>query len=230
MTGAPALRILSLGAGVQSTTVLLLSAEGALPALDAAIFADTGWEPTAVYEHLDRLEEQIARPAGIPIHRVRRGHIRDDALDPNARYAQMPLYVRGPDGGRGMLRRQCTAEYKLAPIKAEVRRLLGYQHPTPVPAGVFVEQWVGISSDESWRAARASADVAYLRSWFPLLFLPGGTGRAKLGWTRQDCQRFLRSRGFGSTPRSACIGCPFHSNAYWRDMRDHLLRTTDLAF
>jgi hypothetical protein len=52
-----------------------------------------------VYEHLDRLEREVARPAGIEIVRVAKGHIRDDALDPNAHYAQMPLYVRGDDGG-----------------------------------------------------------------------------------------------------------------------------------
>jgi len=57
----PTLRVLSLGAGVQSTSLLLLTAEGRLPALDAAIFADTGWEPRGVYEHLDRLERELAR-------------------------------------------------------------------------------------------------------------------------------------------------------------------------
>jgi hypothetical protein len=35
------LRVLSLGAGVQSTTLALMAAEGKLPGLDAAIFADT---------------------------------------------------------------------------------------------------------------------------------------------------------------------------------------------
>jgi hypothetical protein len=51
----PALRVLSLGAGVQSTTLLLMSVYGELPPLDYAIFADTGWEPARVYEHLDRV-------------------------------------------------------------------------------------------------------------------------------------------------------------------------------
>lgn len=41
----PRLKVLSLGAGVQSTTVLLMSWAGELPPLDCAIFADTGWEP-----------------------------------------------------------------------------------------------------------------------------------------------------------------------------------------
>ena len=50
-------RYLSLGAGVQSSTALLLAARGDIAPFDAAIFADTGWEPAAVYAHLDRLEE-----------------------------------------------------------------------------------------------------------------------------------------------------------------------------
>jgi 3'-phosphoadenosine 5'-phosphosulfate sulfotransferase (PAPS reductase)/FAD synthetase len=95
---SPALRVLSLGAGVQSTTLLLLSAQRHLPRLDAAIFADTGWEPRAVYEHLDRIDREIAQPAGIPILRVSCGNIRDDALDPRRRFASMPLFVLNRDG------------------------------------------------------------------------------------------------------------------------------------
>ncbi|WP_231390458.1 hypothetical protein [Nocardia sp. CNY236] len=217
----PALRLISLGAGIQSSALLLLAAEGILPKPDAAIFADTGWEPTAVYSHLARLEVEVAEPTGIPIYRVRRGHIRNDALNPYARFAQMPLYILLPDGSRGMLRRACTAEYKVAAIKPCVRRLLGFEHPTPVPRGVFAEQWVGYSIEESSRASRATDDVAYTRSAFPLMFLPGGTGRSAYGWTRHDCERYLRAHGFENTPKSACIGCPYHTNAYWRDLRDN---------
>lgn len=50
------LRILSLGAGVQSTTLALMAAHGEIgPMPDAAIFADTGNEPDAVYDHLQWL-------------------------------------------------------------------------------------------------------------------------------------------------------------------------------
>ena len=54
------LKVLSLGAGVQSTTVLLMSLRGELPKLDAAIFANTQWEPQAVYEHLGWLMTESA--------------------------------------------------------------------------------------------------------------------------------------------------------------------------
>ena len=109
MSNTPTVVGLSLGAGVQSTTCLILSAEGILPKIDFAAFADTGMEPRAVYENLDRLEREVARPAGIEIVRVKQGDIRDDALDPYAgHYAQMPLYIRGRDGRPHMMRRACT--------------------------------------------------------------------------------------------------------------------------
>ncbi|MFF6847063.1 adenine nucleotide alpha hydrolase family protein [Streptomyces antimycoticus] len=197
--------------------MLLLSAEGRLPKLDAAIFADTGWEPAAVYEHLNRLVREVAEPAGIPVYRVSSGNIRNDALDPEHRFASMPLFIKNPDGGDGMTRRQCTSEYKLKPIKANVRMLLGYPHPRPVPRGVYAEQWIGISRDEFGRAK--DSGIQYLRSAFPLLDMDGGAD-GREGWTRNDCIRYLRSNGWASTPKSACIGCPFHGNAQWRKLRD----------
>lgn len=280
MSDAPALRILSLGAGVQSTTLALLAAEGRLPRLDAAVFADTGWEPRAVYEHLDRLDRDVLRPAGIDLHRVHNGNLRDDSVAPDeqvregrARYVALPFHLlaepfdvavlescatchgeTGPDRSRagetcpeclgsgevdygkrrpatraereGMGRRQCTAEYKITPIKRAVRDLLGYPHPARIPDDVFVEQWVGISRDESHRAK--SSDVRFARNAFPLLHvgmpadvepLTGADGRA--GWTRTDCLRYLRRAGWESTPKSACVGCPFHGNRAWRDLRDN---------
>jgi hypothetical protein len=45
----PDLRVLSLGAGVQSSTVLFKMLEGEIPMADVSIFADTGNEPKAVY-------------------------------------------------------------------------------------------------------------------------------------------------------------------------------------
>lgn len=91
MTDQPTLKVLSLGAGVQSTVLALMNAEGILPKLDAAIFADTGWEPQAVYDHLDRLEVELNR-AGIPLHRVSAGNLHDDVLNPN-KMRSIPAYT-----------------------------------------------------------------------------------------------------------------------------------------
>lgn len=211
MSDTPTIRVLSLGAGVQSTTLLLLACDGRLPRLDAAIFADTGWEPRRVYEHLDRLEA-VARRAGIPIYRVSKGNLRDDAINPAHRYASIPYYVRNPDSTPGMGRRQCTAEYKLAPINRKVRELLGAAPPDyrRVPRGQLAEQWIGFSADEIGRVNDRSP--SYIRQRYPLI---------ELGWDRRACERWLRSRGWASVPKSACIGCPYHGNRQWREMRDH---------
>lgn len=210
----PTLRILSLGAGVQSTALLLLGARGQFGRLDAAIFADTGWEPAAVYAHLDRLEREVCAAAGIPLYRVSVGNIRDDALDPERRFASMPLFVRNPDGTGGMGRRQCTSEYKLKPIRRKVRELLGAPPrddgvPGRVPKGLFAEQWVGISADEAYRA-NDTQSTGYERPRWPLL---------EAGLSRSDCEAINRAAGF-EAEKSACIGCPYHGNRQWRQMRD----------
>ncbi len=218
---APTIRVLSLGAGVQSTAVAILAARGDLPRLDAAIFADTGWEPAAVYAHLGRLDREVLQPAGIPLHRVSMGNIRDDALDPGHRFASMPMYVTNPDGSQGMGRRQCTSEYKLKPILREVRRLLGAPLredgvPGRVQRGRWAEQWIGISTDESHRALTSKTGVSYARPRYPLL-----EPSIAEGLSRADCQRINAAAGFPGTPKSACIGCPFHGNPKWRALRDN---------
>jgi hypothetical protein len=126
--------------------------------------------------------------------RVSAGNIRTDALDPAHRFAWMPLFKLGPNGKKGMARRQCTSEYKIKPIKAEVRRRLGYPHPARVPACVFAETAIGISVDEIHRAR--SADVAYIRNIFPL----------DLGRRRGDCARYLDQHGLTGFVKSSCIG------------------------
>lgn len=205
------LTLLSLGAGVQSTTLALMAAEGSLEPLDGAIFADTGWEPRRVYEHLARLGAVLER-AGIALYRVSKGNLRADALDPEHRYASVPYFVRNPDGSEGMGRRQCTSEYKLAPINRKVRQLLGAARPDfrRVPRGRVAEQWIGFSTDEIDRVSD-KRDVRYIRKRYPLI---------ELEMSRDDCERWLRSRGWTTVAKSACIGCPYHGNRQWRELRD----------
>lgn len=104
-----------------------------------------------------------------------------------------------------------TSEYKLAPIRRKIRELLGAAQPNfrRVPRGRTAEEWVGFSTDEIGRVAEPR--VFYLRARHPLL---------ELGMSRRDCQRYLRRAGWGDTAKSACIGCPFHGNRQWREMRD----------
>lgn len=150
------LSVLSLGAGVQSTTLALMAAHGEIPVPDVAIFADTGWEPRRVYDHLDWLCSPNVLP--FPVVRVSNGNIRADLIE-NAkgkvagkRSATPPFFVVGRDGREAMLSRQCTDSYKLDPIIKKTRELIGLKPRQRAPKTVTVKMLIGISADEAHRA------------------------------------------------------------------------------
>ena len=210
------LKVLSLGAGVQSSTVLMMSIVGELDRLDCAIFADTQWEPPAVYRHLEWLETQ-AQAASIPIYRVTAGNIREDAKTATVRgrkadgekYSSLPFHTI-TKGKKGILKRQCTNQYKIEPIEKEIRRLLGLKYRSPWPKEPVVEQWFGISGDEARRVRLP--DARWKTHRYPLVF--------EKWMRRHDCLRWMGEHGFPQPPRSACIGCPLHRASEWRAIRD----------
>ena len=57
-----ALTVISLGAGVQSSTMSLMAAKGDLPPRDCAIFADTMYENSASYKYLKYLKALLPFP------------------------------------------------------------------------------------------------------------------------------------------------------------------------
>lgn len=200
-------RFLSLGAGVQSSTLALMIAEGYVPMVDAAIFADTQWEPKHVYKYLDWLETQLP----FPVYRVTKGDLRADVLrgqnSDSGRFATVPWFTVNPDGSKGMGRRQCTSEYKIHPVTREKRRLLGYQKGERIPLGAC-EMLIGISTDEAQRM-KPSLDRWSTNVW-PLI---------DLKMSRQDCLDWMWARGYPEPAKSSCIGCPYHNNAQWREIQ-----------
>jgi hypothetical protein len=168
--------------------------------LDAAIFADTQWEPAAVYTWLDFLESTAAA-AGIAIHRVSAGSLRSNALAASSS-AWIPMYTRKADGERGMLRRQCTKNYKILPIRRKLREL-GASRRNPT------DQLFGISLDELERMR--SPDVSYVRHVYPLI---------DRRMTRTDCLQWLETKGYPQPQKSACVGCPYRRNSQWRELTD----------
>lgn len=206
------LRLISLGAGVQSTTLALMAAHGEIgPMPDAAIFADTGAEPRAVYEHLAWLSSGNVLP--FPVHVVRDGNLREEiiaaASGTQRNDGRPPFFIKNPDGSRGVLRRQCTQDYKLRPIQAKVRDLLGLAYRARWPKEPVVEQWIGISLDEIQRCK--DAEYAAIKNRWPLI---------ERRMRRHDCLLWLERRGYPEPPKSACTFCPYRNNAAWRQLRD----------
>lgn len=108
------LKVLSLGAGVQSSTIALMMAHGEIDMSDCAIFSDTQSEPKEVYKWLDWLENKLP----FPVYRVSKGSLRADSLimrvsnktGMNCVATKIPAYVKNPDGSRGIFGRKCTAD------------------------------------------------------------------------------------------------------------------------
>lgn len=195
------MNVISLGAGVQSTTMLLMAMHGEIePMPDCAIFADTGWEPKSVYAHLAWLEAVST----IPIHRVTAGNIREDTLDAletGNGFMTIPAWMWSKKHKREVMgRRQCTKQYKLRPIQIEVQQLNKRRGTT---------LWLGISWDESFR--QKDSRVKYITHRWPLL---------EMRMTRADCLAWMQRHGYPTPPRSACIGCPMRGSSEWRSLTE----------
>jgi hypothetical protein len=204
---AELLRIISLGAGVQSTTMALMAAHGEItPVPDCAIFADTQAEPNAVYEHLRWLMSPNVLP--FPVHIVTAGSLRDEIMNGRTGHGRPPLFIKNPDGSKGILKRQCTEDFKIGPIEKKVRELLGLKKGQHWPKTVVVEQWIGISVDEKQRA-KLSRRPAIVRR-HPLI---------ELGLHRWDCLQWLKRHEIPTVIKSACTFCPFKSPAEWQATR-----------
>jgi hypothetical protein len=202
------IKILSLGAGVQSTTLALMAANGELGEMpDCAIFADTGAEPQSVYTHLEKLKRAVP----FPIYEVSAGNIRDDLIKGtnsggSKRFASIPFFLDRGKLGIGMARRQCTSEYKIAPINKKIRELLGYKPRQRIPSE-SAEVWIGISTDESIRMKPSRTN--YIRNRWPLI---------EKGMNRGRCIDWMGQNQWAA-PKSACTFCPFRSDESWIHMK-----------
>ncbi len=202
------IHIISLGAGVQSSTMALMAAAGEiLPMPKCAIFADTQAEPKSVYTWLDWLENQLP----FPVRRCTAGSLVDDALRIRERKdktgfwspSAIPHFSINADGGHGHGPRQCTHDFKLLPLAREAR-LVMTEHG--VKKCIV---WIGISSDESLRVKPSR--VSYSEHRWPLI---------ELEMRRRNCLEWMAARGFPIPPRSACVFCPYHNNTEWRRLKN----------
>lgn len=231
--GCP-MRVLNLGAGVQSTAVFLMAHNGIIPHIEHAIFADTQEEPKAVYDHLAWLR---TIPSPVPIiHVATIGKLGDHLLAGIDSAGQRKKHKPGLDGSKrfvsipaftsphhdlprsacqfGMTRRRCTKEYKIRVVEKTIRHaILGLEPRQRAPKGTRIVQIFGISWDERRRAERISKrfdSVPWSTPEFPLV---------DKRMTRQDCLEFLNGLVPHQTPRSACVFCPYRRASEWLEIK-----------
>ena len=206
------LRVLSLGAGVQSSTLAFMIHKGEIPMVDCAIFADTQAEPPKVYEWLEFIKKTVS----YPVHIVTWRNLEQDVLDASQGKYQaftIPFYTKNKETEqKGMLMRQCTADYKIKPVTKKVRELLGYKKGERVDfKQVKVEMLMGISTDEM-RRMRMNR-LRYIDNQYPLI--------NDFGMSRQDCIMWIKDNGYPMPTKSACYFCPFHSQSTWKEIKEN---------
>jgi hypothetical protein len=196
------IHIISLGAGVQSSTMALMAARGFFtPMPKAAIFADTQAEPRSVYKWLDWLEKQLP----FPVKRVTTGNLTSISTTPKRSGKsgllympnQIPAFTVNADGSHGQILRQCTDRHKLRPLRRAVLEM-----------GNDVVVWIGISYDEFWRCKQSTHRKIFHR--WPLIESKN---------TRADCLKWMKALSFPEPPRSACSYCPYHNDTEWKRLK-----------
>lgn len=205
------IHLISLGAGVQSSTLALMAARGEVgPMPKAAIFADTQDEAASVYRWLDWLEKQLP----FPVYRVTAGRLSDASLKMRVTKdgrkfsrTNIPFFTKSATGELGKIpHRSCTSDFKLKPLFKKAREL-GQIKRGQKTVGII--QWIGISLDEVQRMKHSREKWAENR--WPLI---------ELEMRRHDCLQWMEKNGYPKPPRSACVYCPFHHNSEWRRLRD----------
>lgn len=248
MTDKEPIYLISLGAGVQSSTMALMAAAGEItPMPQAAIFADTQAEPASVYRWLDWLEKQLP----FPVHRVSKGNLEAEGLlmrrsRKGVLYSKtdIPFFTLSPDGEKGKIRgRACTADYKIRPLLAQARKIIGRPSMTAwrrehSVALKKLTAWNRLSKNEKKRAIypaeawlECQADPLVLQIVGISLDEIGRAKESRDPWARttfplinkrmrrEDCLRWMADHGFPEPPRSACVFCPFHDNKEWRRLQ-----------
>jgi len=224
------LKVISLGMGVQSVAMYYMSCMGEFPRADVAIMADPGGERTPTKQYTEFLLDWQKKNNGIEIIINQDKNLKRDLLNnensTGQRYASIPAFTKGDawgnvNIGEGMLRRQCTNEYKIEVVKKSIRKHLGL-----IPRQRFpeIEIWKGITADEMDRASEP------LEGWhigvypFLNLALRRDKGPEKLTWGkwthRYELYKWYADHNLPVPAKSGCTFCPYMNDAGWRNQKE----------
>tara|TARA_R100000789_G_scaffold97723_1_gene100615 strand:+ start:45 stop:836 length:792 start_codon:yes stop_codon:yes gene_type:complete len=202
------MKVISLGLGVQSTTMYLMSSLGHIDRADYAIFADLSAEHPETYQLLGFLKKWVKEnDTGIPIISKRKS-LYDDLLNKvnstGQNFTPIPAYTKS-EKKEGMLRRQCTNEYKIDAIVKAARELHGLKPRQRMP---MTEFWLGITLDEIMRMK--DSQLPRVQYVYPLI---------EKRLRRSDCLKWLKKHDFPTPVKSACFFCPYQGDNQWKRLK-----------
>jgi len=210
------MKILSCGAGMQSTALALMACENKMrgeivhpivPIYDYIFFCDLGNEPIWVYKQVDFIAEKC-KEADIPFIVLNTGlyqHYKERFG--NARVVSIPFWTVDENGKKGKMIRTCTLEFKINEmIKYTKYNILGYKRyqktkPEDMKAH---EMHLGFSLEEKHRCKPNPSPL--FENKFPLV---------DMGLERKDNYKYIFEVWGLDSKASACNFCPFHTNYFF---------------
>jgi len=205
--------IISYGGGTQSTALILMALNGKydLQRPDFAIYADTGGEPEFINEYVRYFIDHCKNEYDFDIFTIMHKTGLEDMLlnsDQVSRDGKFyissvpPFFTLSKDGNKGMLMRQCTSDYKVHPISKFITSKIG--------RAVEYKLWMGISFEE--RSRMRISNVKKITNYYPLV-----DNYVK----RMDSVKYVIECGVKAPQRSSCYFCPYHSDRYWKWLKNN---------
>ena len=200
------MKIISLGMGVQSTALYLMSSLGYIEKADYAIYADLKSEKPTTEKLVEYLFDWKKRNNGIEIL-IKEADIYTDIINGVNSDGRSFVTIPAFSESGGMVRRQCTGEYKINTVKKKIRELHGLKHRQRMKP---TQLWLGISTDEIERAK--ISQMYNIEYKYPLI---------ENQISRSDCKTFLEERSFHNVPKSSCVFCPYQQNRQFKEIKEN---------
>lgn len=218
------MKILSCGAGMQSTALALMSCENKVkgmihtlvPIYDAIIFCDLGKEPPWVYDQV-KFIMNACDEVKIPFY-ILGTHLFDDYVDNfgKSRVVSIPFWTIDENGKKGKMMRNCTLDYKINVMQKFVRlNLLEYKkgQRTKLEDMKAHEMHLGFSIEEKHRC-KENPHKMFVNK-FPL---------CDMNLERKDNFAYIKDIWGLETKASACNICPFHRNYFFKHLKENHLK------
>ena len=182
------LSIIAMGGGVNTTALLIKYWER----YDHVIFADTGDEMPETYAYIEKYLKPFCKEKGL--NWITAKH--KSGLN-------LRTYMMNKNSAPNRHKRECTKEFKIMPIRYEVRKLGAHMYN---PAYIAI----GFAIDESLRVnTNPIYDVSYMKNEYPLI---------DDHITRKGCIEIIQKHGWELPIKSGCYYCPFKSKRAMRDL------------
>ncbi|TYR37410.1 hypothetical protein FXV77_05235 [Sphingobacterium phlebotomi] len=218
-------KVISLGLGVQSTALYYMASMKEMPTANVAIFSDTGRESTATYSYLEYLKNWQKQNNGIKIAVVKDKNLYQDLIykSNSTRFASIPAFTSSATGKVGMLRRQCTGDYKIRQVDDYIRDHV-YKLPkrarrpqTDVCIGITLDEAERMSIPrERWKVNVYPFLGLKVDSWGNVERIPWAVPR-----DRKNIMEWYKQKNLPIPPKSACVFCPYQSDHTWAMRKLH---------